>query len=498
MVFATLHDRLDDPTINLNKVVEFVTTALRLRRDELSETIILQLEALDKKITGTSFKTRLRRVVLLSAWDDELDDAGKPRDDFQERVMTLVREALDTPTLLNAALADLVTGTGNAVWNFGLQLAKLDHKRVLLQMIIESYREHRASATAGFLGGYLAAVFNSSVDEWESILDKLLVDNDFATMIGSLISHSGLTNGVFEKLLVEVDAGRLPISTFLAFRYMRQLRQIKKQNIEFLVQRLILSQQICYALEIINYVYCDNDGKRELPEELTFELLFSEESSHDQRNPMTSYHWSVITKQFLVQYPGRYRDVFQASLEKLCRQRWYLDSDNRSYKVVLEIIKSDPEACWPIVTSMLGDLRGETAHWLDLPFGFDVESSTGPLALFPTALVLRWVAEAPETRARFMARVVPKTLAPNASGMITRELLNRYGDIERVRHALFSHFLSGAWSGPASGHYRHKRAEARSWLENETSARVIAWVEEYIELLAREIEQAEIDEEREF
>jgi hypothetical protein len=202
---------------------------------------------------------------------------------------------------------------------------------------------------------------------------------------------------------------------------------------------------------------------------------------------MTSYYWSVITKQFLAQYPRCYRDVFQASLEKLCRQRWYPDSHNRSYKVVLEIIQSDPEACWPIVTSMLGDLRGEAAYRLDLP-----------LALFPIESVLRWIAEAPETRAPFIARAVPKTLVQNASGMLTRELLNRYGDMERVRHALFSHFLSSTWSGPASGHYRHKRDEARSWLEHETSARVIAWVEEYIELLAREIEQAEIDEEREF
>jgi hypothetical protein len=202
---------------------------------------------------------------------------------------------------------------------------------------------------------------------------------------------------------------------------------------------------------------------------------------------MTSYYWSVITKQFLAQYPGRYRDVFQASLKKLCRQRWYPDSRNRSYKVVLEIIKSDPEACWSIVTSMLGDIQGETAYWLDLP-----------LALFPIESVLRWVAEAPERRAPFITRAVPKTLAPTASGMLTRELLDRYGDIERVRHALFSHFLSDAWSGPASGHYRRKRGEARSWLENETSARVIAWVEEYIELLAREIEQAEIEEERRF
>lgn len=487
MVFATLHALLDDPTTNLNKFVEFVTGALGLRRDELGETLISQLEALDKKITGTSFRTRLRRVVLLSTWEDEFDDEGKPRDDFQERITALVMETLDTSTLLDSVLADLVTGTSNSIFNFGLQLGKLDHKRVFLKKIIKSYCENRASATALFLGGYLAAVFNSSVDEWESILEQLLVDNGFTAMIGPLIGHSGLTNSIFKKILVKVDAERLPISTFLAFCHMRQLRKIKKQNIESLLKRLILSQQIGYGLKIVHYVYCNKDSKRKLPEELTFELLFSEESPHDRRNPMTSYYWSGITKQFLAQYPGRYRDVFQASLGKLFRQRWYLDAHNRSYKVVLKIIQNDPEACWPIVTSMLGDLRGETAYWLDLP-----------LALFPIESVLSWVAEDPETRAPFIARAVPKTLSPNASGVLTRELLDHYGNIEKVRHALFSHFLTDSWSGPASGHYRRKRDEARSWLENETSARVIAWVEEYIELLGREIEQAEIEEERRF
>jgi hypothetical protein len=70
--------------------------------------------------------------------------------------------------------------------------------------------------------------------------------------------------------------------------------------------------------------------------------------------------------------------------------------------------------------------------------------------------------------------------------------------MESVQHALFSHFLSGGWIGPATGYYRRKRDEARSWLENETSARVIAWVEEYIELLGRDIERTEIEEERKF
>jgi hypothetical protein len=80
----------------------------------------------------------------------------------------------------------------------------------------------------------------------------------------------------------------------------------------------------------------------------------------------------------------------------------------------------------------------------------------------------------------------------------TREILVRYGDMERIRHALLSHFWRGGWIGPASGHYRRKRDEARTWLENETAARVIAWVEEYIDLLGRDIERAEIEEEREF
>ena len=60
-----------------------------------------------------------------------------------------------------------------------------------------------------------------------------------------------------------------------------------------------------------------------------------------------------------------------------------------------------------------------------------------------------------------------------------------------------AHFWSGGHSGPSSVHYRTKRDATRKLLDEENSTRIREWLEEYIEWLSRDIERAEIEEERE-
>src|SRR5205823_4649745 len=159
-----------------------------------------------------------------------------------------------------------------------------------------------------------------------------------------------------------------------------------------------------------------------------------------------------------------------------------------------------PRGCWAIVAELLGDVTSPEVmrirSWLAPPLGIDEEVASCPLTRFSVDSVVNWVAADPKSRGWFIAGAVPKALGGQGIGRLAYELLDRYGDIEEVRDALLCHFWSGGWSGRASNRYRRKRAEAQGWLAGETSARVVSWIQEYIEHLSRDIERAEIEEER--
>ena len=112
--------------------------------------------------------------------------------------------------------------------------------------------------------------------------------------------------------------------------------------------------------------------------------------------------------------------------------------------------------------------------------------------------VFDWIAEDPESRASDLAQAVPKTIGRDGKGAWARELLDRYGHRQDVRRRLLSHFWADSWCGNASDHYRSKRQKTRAWLDGETSIRVREWLEEHIDCLSRDIERAEVDEERSF
>jgi hypothetical protein len=57
----------------------------------------------------------------------------------------------------------------------------------------------------------------------------------------------------------------------------------------------------------------------------------------------------------------------------------------------------------------------------------------------------------PEKRAAMVAQFASKDMSTEAT--LASRLLGAYGDNERVASALFSEYVSGFWSGPASAHW---------------------------------------------
>jgi hypothetical protein len=125
------------------------------------------------------------------------------------------------------------------------------------------------------------------------------------------------------------------------------------------------------------------------------------------------------------------------------------------------------------------------------------EEKKGMLPFIPVEKIWEWADEDVEERVWYLATFVPKTLfREEGKTCMARELLIRYGALEDVRRNLRANFSTEGWSGPASLHYQEKKNWLLGFKNDEDNENVKRWIDEYVSVLNREIEQARVEEER--
>jgi len=260
-------------------------------------------------------------------------------------------------------------------------------------------------------------------------------------------------------------------------------------------------ESLSIALDITDSFFRDKDKPRQLPEQLAYDLLSNPIFFTDRLDTMQGYHWEQLAELFLNTYPERDLELFRLIMERLENWRFIiLKSTSAFHTITAKIVKEKPSETWGIIHPILEDLQSDTArgilHWLEEEDNFGDGPGIRPLTYFPYDEIMAWIELDPENRAPAIARACPSTLNKDDDGRITHEILDKYGDMDSVKSAIFGVFYYGSYSGPSSAYHRRKRDQARTWFEGETSQTIINWLEEYIDVLSKQIESDEIREER--
>ena len=120
------------------------------------------------------------------------------------------------------------------------------------------------------------------------------------------------------------------------------------------------------------------------------------------------------------------------------------------------------------------------------------------MPLIPLGEIWKWVDANREKRAWYLASFVPKQLFRSPDRLcLAREVLIRYGAEPAVRNNLMANFSTEGWSRPASAHYQQKKQWLLDFKQEEPDANVKLWIDEYVEELQRQIDDARVREERE-
>ena len=174
------------------------------------------------------------------------------------------------------------------------------------------------------------------------------------------------------------------------------------------------------------------------------------------------------------------------------------------FETIAWICKLHPKESWPVVASTLEDseISWALSYWLGEPQRSGSESYDGgrastPIDYFEPRQILDWIAEKPE-RADLIMQSLPKTLDQGRAGDLTRGFIEFFGPKSMQGRHLMGHFDTGVRSGPDSVYYSQRRDAARSWMGATTSPRAREWLGDFISMLSRMIDEAQIREERSF
>lgn len=511
LVVQTLEELAQKPYVGKKPVVEKIAWFLRYGTKEVKDEAIVKLwRDLQGKLMDSSYSGRMQRFVGMNLLEDIFDDDGDRTDKNQEEIEKLADESLSNPQLLQKELPLLVQhGTDNASV-FGYQLGKKDTGLTVLPMIESSFAG--ADASSDLLCGYLRALNQREPKKVAALIEAYSSDERIKTRLAEIVYRADVLTDASAKLVLSLaQEGAIKIADFRLFAFGKVTANLKEETILQWLQWLIEQSglvSIANAVDIIWAYYLRDDTKRPLPKEITERALtdarwLNVPDSKEIDKSFLGGIWAEVAKTFVEQYPENIEAVARFVLHNLGRENTLFDGyDSDGLEALDEAVKVNPGKVWQLVRDELDADDDVSSHpyyirnWLK---GGDLRRHGPGLVHMNPDDVFGWVDENPEDRAPQLAYFVPKVLSGPESKNFSwaRELLVRYGDKQRVRSALHGSFGTEGWSGPASLHYDSKLKRHVQKKDAETNPNVIQWLNEEIEGLDAQIEDAKIREERE-
>jgi hypothetical protein len=330
----------------------------------------------------------------------------------------------------------------------------------------------------------------------------LLASEDTVGHGADLVCHSGFDDQVLNACMDAFEAGWLGPSYFRNLCYGKSWQSVSQDG---LVRLFILlsnreDQISAYVLvDLLDQVLKKNVWP--VNSDFVFRVVAARIHFEKQLDTMHTYHWHSVCNKLVAYDSTKALPLLDVLLQQM-GSNYRLSYDGYVGPLAKALCRMSPTEAWGIVASHLlssaPEWRVDLLNWLKGGLGgFDEKDVVPPIAEFPLQLVLGWVAQDPEARASMIAHCAPRSLDDEFGGALTRALLTDYRNLDGVASSISCSFHSGCWTGPRSQHLRTRRDQFRAWLSKGFDVHVMSWVEDEIVNMDREIEAADISEERE-
>ena len=508
LVINTLKDFSEENISRKLRVLKTIIITLRYESENFSQQVNEKLEELKNKIEEGDYHSRLVRFLSMDLIEEKFDSEGNVNPKYEENIQNLAKEGIQNRSLLLYELPWIIREAPSNALYFGYVLGLLDKERLLQENILFILKDSKKTKDLFFIGGYLRALFESNIEEWEKALDFIASENDIQTTIFELTELSGSSNKALDRLLN--IANKWPEVTFdfswLAFgAWIIKIDEERFQNLlDFLLERKKMVS-VSVALSMIDRYYLSKDSIKVIPKELTLKVVLNDQlfdtGMRSLMNPMDEFHWERITSKLIQYYPDTCIEIGRKMLSNLGNDGSIVSyGGNIAINTLDTIAQKHPNELWEVIVEILEKNQKSAfwiISWLRGEYGFGLKKQ-GALLGFPIEIVTRWIDEDEEQRAPLIARAIPVVdVRESPEFCLFHTFLSKYGDLDIVRVILSTNFSSGGWVGPTTSYLRGKIAKTGELKRGESNSIVIKWLDEYIEMLEKDFEREKIREERE-
>ncbi len=483
MVIKTLDILSKNPNVDKEKIVDAIGLILKYETSNLTAKSIENLQEIDKWITGSDYHSKLRRFVgmrLFLEVDDSKDD---------EKLIELAEEGINK-SLLKNEIKWLVRKNVKKAHRFGYQVGKKDKGFSLLSaIIVEQKKTTIEDQDLSFLAGYCSAIFEVNQDKCDQVLDVLSRSKKTVQWVPGLLygSRINFRDKDLVRLIRLAARNEIKLIEFNRLIYGGVTRLVTENTFMKMVSLLKKKEESYFILvELYNQYFLTLNTSSTLPESITLSLLtsgFIIKKSQGEISYMDIFSYVQIAKKFVNQYPKSGLQLIKKLLEKGNEENSFLSKYSSQFEEILtELTSKTPDEVWSLIKQYLGPpidiIAFRLRNWLRGSNFF--EKSPGAITLFNPELIFKWADEDQSYNAILLAYVVPNTLRKDGTGICwAREVLVKYGSLDKVRHELIANFHTEGFSGSEVEHFAKKKAELIEIKKDETDLNVIKWINEY-------------------
>lgn len=504
-VFSILEQVADDPATDIQQLNHFFIQRLRWHRDEEDSSIHFRLRRLEGRLKRRSLVSRFQRYVLDTTWDewedynaeDGLRELTRPK----RLVRALAERVAGNDDAFECLLPKLVSSSAKtgALFTFGQALCNADKENKRLLPLLSFKND---SINSQCLGGYLAGLRARDPSKWSEVLLGLLANEDTANRGADLVWHSGFDDQVLGACMNAFEMGWIGSNIFRSLCYGMSWQAVSQNELARLFTLLSKREDQTSAnvlVDLLDQILKKNTWP--VNPDFVFKVVTTQIHFEEQLDTMHTYHWHSVCNKLVAYDSTKALPLLDMLLQQM-GNNYRLSYDGYVESLAKSLCRMSPAEAWEIVVSHLlssaPEWRVDILNWLKGGFGsFNEKNVVPPIAEFPLQLILNWIELDPEERASMIAHCASRSLDDEFGGALTRALLTNYRNLDGVVSGISCNFHSGCWSGPRSQYLRARRDRFRVWLSKDFGVNVMSWIENEIVDMDREIEAADISEERE-
>ena len=508
MILQSFRHLLANSYISEKRILATAIAVISYEREHLSPDVLAAWEKLRDDLTGTDFSSLMKRYVGMDLLEDQYDDHGNRSDTVSLQLEALAQQAVDEAKLLRSELDWLVTEEAKNGFRFGYELAKRDTEASLLPDMLKAQRNSGSHGTFFFLGGYFRAIREANSEYWETLIESMIDSDNMRGWIPELTVRSGrLSDRSASRILDLLEVGAVSTGHLRMFGIGGLVSELSETVFARWIELLLDTREyeaLATALELYSAYYCSASTERRLPIKLSLRLLTDELLFEPRKAPnisRTTRIWTTIGDEFANEHLEDAVTLAEKMIEHLGERGTVVEGYHSPTFIALnEITRRLPEEIWPTVSRVLGPPIDARAYrvglWLRGESFFN-NGGFSAIEMFPQHCIWDWVNEDAETRAPYLATLVPPRLTTaKSANSLTRELLVRFGHNPDVRKRLQGNFSTEGSTGPYSVHLQRKRNQLMKFQENEANPNVLLWMKEYTRYIDGQIRQARMEEER--